>query len=127
MDASNLEYFWTSFWDIATWSKLGILLVTSRWWWPSVRGLWREFNEVLAPGGGLFGRNEPRPIEQRGLHNDPFLNIPLEAYRLSRTAGKRERQHEIVPARRREPSRASSPRSARSPRAVMRAPAKPKF
>jgi hypothetical protein len=36
--------------------KYTLLAVTSPFWWPFVRELWREFNDILAEEGGLFGR-----------------------------------------------------------------------
>ena len=36
--------------------KYTLLAVSSPLWWPFVRELWREFNDILAEEGGLFGR-----------------------------------------------------------------------
>jgi len=36
--------------------KYTLLAVSSPFWWPFVRELWREFNDILAEEGGLFGR-----------------------------------------------------------------------
>jgi hypothetical protein len=36
--------------------KYTLLAVSSPFWWPFVRELWREFNDILAEEGGLLGR-----------------------------------------------------------------------
>ena len=36
--------------------KYTLLALTSPFWWPFVRELWRELNDILAEEGGLFGR-----------------------------------------------------------------------
>lgn len=36
--------------------KYTLLALTSPLWWPFVRELWRELNDILAEEGGLFGR-----------------------------------------------------------------------
>lgn len=43
------------------WFKYTLVIVTSPIWWPFVRELWKEFNDILAEEGGLLGR---QPTEQ---------------------------------------------------------------
>ena len=59
-----------------TWAKVAVLLVTAPIWFPIVRTMLREIHEVLAPEGGLYASNKPRPIAERPPGEDPFLNIP---------------------------------------------------
>jgi len=37
------------------WFKYTLLIAASPLWWPFVRELWKEFNDILAEEGGLLG------------------------------------------------------------------------
>ena len=39
--------------------KYAILLASAPVWWPFLRELWNEFNDILAEEGGLLGRTPP--------------------------------------------------------------------
>jgi hypothetical protein len=70
------QNFVTSLWAPETYLKITFLIVTSPFWWPTAKGLWVEIKKVLYAEPGA-------PIEI-ARHEDPFLNIPLAAYRASR-------------------------------------------
>jgi len=38
------------------WFKYTLLVASSPFWWPFVRELYKEFNDILAEEGGLLGR-----------------------------------------------------------------------
>jgi hypothetical protein len=48
------------------WFKYTLVIVTSPIWWPFVRELWKEFNDILAEEGGLLGR-KPTEEELAGI------------------------------------------------------------
>ena len=75
MDVEKLlEHLVTSFWAPATYAKLLFLAVTSPFWWPLAKVMYREILPALNATEDETARRLP-PGE------DPFLNIPLASYR----------------------------------------------
>lgn len=99
--------------NTSSWLKLLFLLVTAPLWFPILRVMWREVNEVLAPEGGLYANKPARPIQRRAPGEDPFLNIPLATYRdqRRRTRVPTEPTHNVIPA---PPARGARPNKATS-------------
>jgi len=58
--------------------KLGILAVTSPFWWPFMRELWKEMNDALSEEGGILGR--PPSVEEQERQRDyrsPLVSTPF--------------------------------------------------
>ena len=72
--------FWqnivTSIWAPGTYAKVAFILATSPLWKPTAKSMWLEIKKVLFA--------EPGTLVPPLPHEDPFLNIPLAAYRASR-------------------------------------------
>ena len=60
-------------------TKYAIVILLAPFWIPFLRELWREFNEMLAEEGGLFGRSlteeelerllDPASLTEGGIKN----------------------------------------------------------
>ena len=85
--------------NTGSWLKLLFLLVMTPIWFPIVRVMWREVNEVLAPEGGLYANKPTREIRRRAPGEDPFINIPLASHRTQRrrNAHSPEPTHNVIP------------------------------
>ena len=72
--------FWqnliTAIWAPGTYAKVAFILATSPIWKPTAMSMWQEIKKVLFA--------EPGTVPQPAPHEDPFLNIPLAAYRAAR-------------------------------------------
>ena len=72
--------FWqnliTALWAPGTYAKIAFILATSPIWKPTAMSMWLEIKKVLFA--------EPGTVVPAPPHEDPFLNIPLAAYRASR-------------------------------------------
>lgn len=67
--------------------KYAILVLAAPVWWPFVKALWKEFNDILVEEGGLLGRtpdeDELREIRRRKARRESALVRELrdaEAY-----------------------------------------------
>jgi len=81
MEGKYWDSLTESLWSVESWFKVFFLLITAPVWFPIVKAMLLEIQEVLAPEGGLYANREPRPIAERSVGDDPFLNIPLASHR----------------------------------------------
>jgi hypothetical protein len=68
------EHLVTSLWAPATYAKMAFLTITSPFWWPLARVMYREIRPALNDA-------DAPAVYRRPPGEDPFLNIPLAAHR----------------------------------------------
>ena len=75
------EEFWLSLWNPESYLKVLLVILSYPLWGPIVKIMWEEFQEAMAPEGGVFGRREKRDIAIRPPGANPWLNVPLAKHR----------------------------------------------
>lgn len=106
------DNLWGNVWNPVRWVQIVLLALTAPMWLPIVRGLLQELREVLAPEGGVYGTQTPRPIRPPAPGEDPFAKVPLPRRRGPLGPAPRGNAGHAV----RSTAAAPAPRGFRSPR-----------
>jgi hypothetical protein len=88
VDEGFLKGLIENLWEPATFAKIVFILVTAPYWYPLAKVMYHEIRPAL-------NASDDTELKRRPPGEDPFLNIPLAAYRRSVRGGGR-----VAPRRR---------------------------